>query len=200
MMQAERRDRLLPPRNDNHRPSIHSKTAALLREQHASGSQTARPIAVDERSSADPARSRRTTAISREPAARCGGTHVRRHAPAMGEGQGPTPWLFSSTKRPIHEKKGGEATTTLFFSCWVGFLMTTHVVNERETDWRGNGEILAVPHPQSSCACPGACEFALCSPAAPAHLRGRAVGSRPLTRRWLWAYSLLRMRILCSSL
>ena len=47
----------------------------------------------------------------------------------MGEGQGPTPWLFSSTKRPIHEKKGGEATTTLFFSCWVGFLMTTHVVN-----------------------------------------------------------------------
>ena len=85
MMQAERRDRLLPPRNDNHRPSIHSKTAALLREQHASGSQTARPIAVDERSSADPARSRRTTAISREPAARCGGTHGRRHAPAMGE-------------------------------------------------------------------------------------------------------------------
>ena len=128
MMQAERRDRLLPPRNDNHRPSIHSKTAALLREQHAGGSQTARPIAVDERSSADPARSRRTTAISREPAARCGGTHGRRHAPAMGEGQGPTPWLFSSTKRPIHEKKGGEATTTLFFSCWVGFLMTTHVV------------------------------------------------------------------------
>ena len=74
MMQAERRDRLLPPRNDNHRPSIHSKTAALLREQHAGGSQTARPIAVDERSSADPARSRRTTAISREPAARCGST------------------------------------------------------------------------------------------------------------------------------
>ena len=131
MMQAERRDRLLPPRNDNHRPSIHSKTAALLREQHAGGSQTARPIAVDERSSADPARSRRTTAISREPAARCGGTHGRRHAPAMGEGQGPTPWLFSSTKRPIHEKKGGEATTTLFFSCWVGFLMTTHVVTCR---------------------------------------------------------------------
>ena len=109
MMQAERRDRLLPPRNDNHRPSIHSKTAALLREQHAGGSQTARPIAVDERSSADPARSRRTTAISREPARSsalrgCGGTHVRRHAPAMGEGQGPTSWLFSSTKRPIHEK------------------------------------------------------------------------------------------------
>ena len=110
-------------------PPLHgtAKTAALLREQHAGGSQTARPIAVDERSSADPARSRRTTAISREPAARCGGTHGRRHAPAMGEGQGPTPWLFSSTKRPIHEKKGGEATTTLFFSCWVGFLMTTHV-------------------------------------------------------------------------
>ena len=87
------------PRNDNHhRPSIHSKTAALLREQHAGGSQTARPIAVDERSSADPARSRRTTAISREPAARCGGTHGRRHAPAMGEGQGPTPWLFSSQR------------------------------------------------------------------------------------------------------
>ena len=137
MMQAERRDRLLPPRNDNHRPSIHSKTAALLREQHAGGSQTARPIAVDERSSADPARSRRTTAISREPAARCGGTHGRRHAPAMGEGQGPTPWLFSSTKRPIHEKKGGEATTTLFFSCWVGFLMTTHVVRLTVTFFPG---------------------------------------------------------------
>ena len=105
MMQAERRERLLPPRNDNHRPSIHSKTAALLREQHASGSQTARPIAVDERSSADPARSRRTTAISREPAARCGGTHGRRHAPAMGEGQGPTPWLFSSQRAAFVKKK-----------------------------------------------------------------------------------------------
>ena len=94
MMQAERRDRLLPPRNDNHRPSIHSKTAALLREQHAGGSQTARPIAVDERSSSDPARSRRTTAISREPAARCGGTHGRRHAPAMGEAGADTMALF----------------------------------------------------------------------------------------------------------
>ena len=99
MMQAERRDRLLPPRNDNHRPSIHSKTqeqdrCASLREQHASGSQTARPIAVDERSSADPARSRRTTAISREPAARCGGTHGRRHAPAMGEAGADTMALF----------------------------------------------------------------------------------------------------------
>ena len=87
MMQAERRDRLLPPRNDNHRPSIHSKTAALLREQHAGGSQTARPIAVDERSSADPARSRRTTAISREPAARCGGTHATRPPPRASDGR-----------------------------------------------------------------------------------------------------------------
>ena len=104
-MQAERRERLLPPRNDNRRPSIHSKTAALLREQHASGSQTARPIAVDERSCADPPRSRRTTAISREPAARCGGTHGRRHAPAMGEGQGLTPWLVSSQTGRFVKKK-----------------------------------------------------------------------------------------------
>ena len=86
MMQAERRERLLPPRNDNHRPSIHSKTAALLREQHASGSQTARPIAVDERSCADPPRSRRTTA-SRQRAAEAHTAAATRQRWAKGRGR-----------------------------------------------------------------------------------------------------------------
>ena len=38
LMQAKRCELLLRPRDDTRRPSIHSKAAALHREQHAGGS------------------------------------------------------------------------------------------------------------------------------------------------------------------
>ena len=47
-MQAERREHVLPPRNDIRRPSIHFKSAADHRSQHTGGSQPARRFIVDE--------------------------------------------------------------------------------------------------------------------------------------------------------
>ena len=65
-MQIKRCQLLLRPRNDICRPSIHSKVAALHREQHTGGSKPARRVLVDEEPSTVPARSHgRSAACSR---------------------------------------------------------------------------------------------------------------------------------------
>ena len=66
MMQSKRCQLLLRTRNDICRPSIHSRVAALHREQHAGGSKPARRVLVDEGRSPVPARSHgRSAACSR---------------------------------------------------------------------------------------------------------------------------------------
>ena len=56
LMQAKRHEHLRHPRNGIGRPSIHSKSAADHRSQHAGGSQPAMRLIVDERPSPVPER------------------------------------------------------------------------------------------------------------------------------------------------
>ena len=114
MMRPKRYQLLLRPRNDICRPSIHSRVAALHREQHAGSSKPARRVLVDERPSPVPARShgrsaacsrRRRDAEARTAAAtqqRCAGGGAHR------------PHGFSHTKRSFRGKR------------WARFLFIPH--------------------------------------------------------------------------
>ena len=128
MMQAERRERLLPPRNDNHRPSIHSKTAALFESSTPAAARLPGP-SPSTKGHLRTLRDRGGRPLSRASRQRAAEAHTAAATRQRWAKQGPTPWLFSSTKRPIHGKKGRRSDDALFFSCWVGFLMTTNVVS-----------------------------------------------------------------------
>ena len=100
-MQAERRERLLPPRNDNRRPSIHSKTAALFESSTPAAARLPGPSP----STKGHVRTRRDR--GGRPRA---GSALRRHTsppPRASDGRraGADPMALFLTKRPIREKK-----------------------------------------------------------------------------------------------